>query len=104
MVDVGGCNSRSAEQKKAALEKHMETCASFDVSLNTTMPTEGSCKRFQNWHKTIKHPIGVYCDFEAFNTEVRDTDEKLRKDVVSELLQTGHFGTLHSGNHPLSRV
>ena len=48
------------------LDEHIKECDSQDP-MNTQMPPEHSCITFNKWHHTKRHPVGVYCDFEAFN-------------------------------------
>jgi hypothetical protein len=61
------------------------------------MPTEDSDIRFKAWNTTMRHPVGCYCDFEAFNhsavekgvrengvLDMTSGEKALPKDVKSE--------------------
>eukprot|EP00966_Prymnesium_polylepis_P207842 4814317-Prymnesium_polylepis.1 len=49
------------------LDEHTKQCNVLDP-MNTSMPKNGATVKFNSYHKTVKHPICVSCDFEAFNT------------------------------------
>ena len=51
------------------LSKHMETCVRHSP-MQVTMPKPNSELRFDAWHKTVRHPIVIYGDFEALSTSI----------------------------------
>ena len=51
------------------LSKHMETCVRHSP-MQVTMPKPNSELRFDAWHKTVRHPIAIYADFEALSTSI----------------------------------
>ena len=56
------CSFKSIEN----LQKHMETCVRHEP-MQVTMPKPNSELKFDAWHKTVRHPIAIYGDFEALS-------------------------------------
>ena len=50
------------------LQKHVEDCTRHDP-MNTSMPAEGSAVMFKKWNRTIRHPVNIIADTEAFNQQ-----------------------------------
>lgn len=59
-------NCLTSHRCQETLDKHLKQCNKIEP-LNTSMPTEDSILRFKKWNTTMRHPVGCYCDFEAFN-------------------------------------
>ena len=86
------CSFKSKEN----LEKHMTTCVRHEA-MQVTMPKPNSEVKFEAWHKTVRHPVAIYADFEALNVSAAQGP----KDSVSSQ-PAASFGIYIESDSPLS--
>eukprot|EP00966_Prymnesium_polylepis_P109502 2534344-Prymnesium_polylepis.1 len=74
----------------------MVNCVRHEA-LQVTMPEPNSEVKFDAWHKTVRHPVAIYADFEALNVCTAQGP----KDSVSSQ-PAASFGLYIESDAPLS--
>ncbi|XP_023232097.1 uncharacterized protein LOC111631980, partial [Centruroides sculpturatus] len=63
-------NCLNGFQRESSLNLHREICTNFKFQRLSVPTVENSILKFNEFHKMLKHPVVVYCDFECLTETV----------------------------------